>query len=409
MPVVNHTDERGCAAWPALGFWALLRVFLRLGLTAFGGPVAHLAYFQHEFVVRRRWLDEAAYAQLLALCQFLPGPASSQAAMGIGLMRGGLAGALAAWLGFTLPSAVILFGLALGTAQGWFRLPEGALHGLKIVAVAVVAQAVWQMMVRLCPDGGRKALMLATACCVWWWPMATTQIGLLAAGAAYGLLWLRSASTRPMAETVFVQRISRRKGAALLLLCLALLLGLPYAAAGGGVSAVGVFAAFYRAGALVFGGGHVVLPWLQQALVPTGWVSTDDFMAAYAAAQAMPGPLFAVAAFLGGSLNGDVSAGWGALLALTAIFLPGSLLLLGVWPFWADVQRQRPVQAALAGVNAAVVGLLLAAWYQPLWQHSVHSAADVAAVLLVVWLLYRRLPVWLLVVLAALVGALVAA
>ncbi len=398
----------GHEADPDRSAWAVFRIFLRLGLTAFGGPVAHLGFFRTEFVERRRWLSEAAYADLVALCQFLPGPASSQVGLALGLGRAGYAGAFAAWAGFTLPSALALMALALGITQATGALQgaaawAGLLQGLKVAAVAVVAQAVWGMARSLCPDAARRALALATAALLLVWPGAITQLLALGIAAALGLRWLQppdGTHPEPMAWPV-----SRRAGAAWLGLFVLLLLGLPLLLQALPSQGLALVDAFYRAGALVFGGGHVVLPLLQSSVVPNGWVGADAFVAGYGAAQAVPGPLFSFAAFLGASLP-DAPTGWaGGLLALVAIFAPGFLLVVGALPFWEQLRGQVRVRAALMGVNAAVVGLLLAALWNPVItsgiRHPGHALlAGLAWLALVRW----KWPPWAVVAGCALVG-----
>ncbi len=382
--------------------WAVFLVFLRLGLTSFGGPVAHLGYFREELVVRRRWLSERNYADLVALCQFLPGPASSQVGMALGLARAGYPGALAAWLGFTLPSAVALILFALGLAHWGDAVPAGLLHGLKVVAVAVVAQAVWGMARSLCPDAPRISLMAVAACAVLWWSSAWAQVLVLALAALVGL-WTLAPGQGAAHEPLPIP-VGRRAGMAWLALFVALLLGLPWAAAVFPHATLAVADAFYRAGSLVFGGGHVVLPLLQAELVPTGWVDQDTFLAGYGAAQAVPGPLFTFAAFLGASLQMGPQGVWGALVCLLAIFAPSFLLVAGALPFWEGLRAHPRMQAALAGVNAAVVGLLVAALYQPVWTSAIHTPQDVALALLAgVALMAWKLPPWL--VVAASAGA----
>ena len=382
--------------------WAVFLVFLRLGLTSFGGPVAHLGYFREELVVRRRWLSERNYADLVALCQFLPGPASSQVGMALGLARAGYPGALAAWLGFTLPSAVALILFALGLAHWGDAVPAGLLHGLKVVAVAVVAQAVWGMARSLCPDAPRTSLMAVAACAVLWWSSAWAQVLVLALAALVGL-WTLAPGQAAAHEPLPIP-VGRRAGMAWLALFVALLLGLPWAAAVFPHATLAVADAFYRAGSLVFGGGHVVLPLLQAELVPTGWVDQDTFLAGYGAAQAVPGPLFTFAAFLGASLQMGPQGVWGALVCLLAIFAPSFLLVAGALPFWEGLRAHPRMQAALAGINAAVVGLLVAALYQPVWTSAIHTPQDFALALLAgVALMAWKLPPWL--VVAACAGA----
>ena len=395
-------------------------VFLRLGLTSFGGPTAHLAIFHGEFVTRRRWLDEAAYADLVALCQFLPGPASSQTGLAIGYLRAGYAGAAMAWLGFTAPSAVLMTLFAFGFAFGGNG--EAAwLHALKLVAVAVVAQAVWTMGRGLWTDRRRTALGLASAVVLLLFPVPAMQLAVIAAGALAGWRLLEMEAARKsvggaagatvagigagtgggIASRHF-SRGERRAGALLLGAFGASVVALPLAAAAFALPGLAAFDAFYRAGALVFGGGHVVLPLLEAEVVAPGWVSNDAFLAGYGAAQALPGPLFAIAAFLGAHLPFFESPLTGALVALLAIFAPSFLLVPGLLPFWSGLRRRRGARAALAGVNAAVVGLLLAALYDPLFTGSVRGAADFAWVLGAFALLFLlRWPPWLVVVIAA--------
>jgi len=373
--------------------------FLRLGCTSFGGPIAHLGYFRAAFVERRRWLDEVTYADVVALCQFLPGPASSQVAVTLGILRAGLPGGFAAWAGFTLPSAILLILFALGAG----RVAPGAgwLHGLAVVAVAVVAQAVWGMGRSLCPDRPRATLMVAATCVMLLWPAALAQLAVLIAGALLGGLFMRQPAASPAGRLDVALR--RRTAVLALAGFVALLLLLPVVAAAAHSHAIDLLARFYRAGALVFGGGHVVLPLLQQAVVPPGWISDGRFLAGYGAAQAVPGPLFTFAAYLGAAMTPRPNGIAGGLLCLVAIYLPSFLLLIGVLPFWDELRRRAGVQAALRGVNAAVVGLLLAALYTPVWTSAIHRPADfgiglAAFLLLVVW----RLPPWLVVILGAL-------
>ncbi len=379
--------------------------FLRLGVTAFGGPVAHLGYFNAEFVERRRWLDQETYAQIVALCQFLPGPASSQVCIIIGLSRAGVLGGALAWLAFTLPSAIILTAFALGVA----RIPGVAnaawLHGLLVAAVAVVAVAVSGMYRSLCPDVPRKGLALIAAAAITVLPASgIVQVCAIVAGALYGRFFITAApaSTKP------IPAIGNRTSAITAgVAFLALLAGLPLIApfTNGVVSAI---AAFYESGALVFGGGHVVLPLLKARVVPPGWIGQDAFLAGYGAAQAVPGPLFTFAAYLGAAMHGPLSGVAGATVALLAIYLPSFLLLAAVLPFWNGIIRNPNVVAAVAGVNAAVVGILLAALYQPVWVNAVHAPLDVAlAVLAFAALAVWKWPAWLVVVLSA--GAMQAA
>ena len=378
--------------------------FLKLGVTSFGGPIAHLGYFRHEFVTRRKWLDEPSYADIVALCQFLPGPASSQVGITIGLLRAGLAGALAAWVGFTAPSALAMIAFGYGvTAFG--DLGHAAwLHGLKIVAVAVVAQAVWGMAQSLCPDRPRITLAIGAAVLTLLLPSAVGQVGVIALGALIGWWWLPGDAGKNV-NAIHVP-LSRRAGFAAFAIFVVLLILLPLAAGATQVHAIGLIDAFYRSGSLVFGGGHVVLPLLQQEVVPPGWISNDAFLAGYGAAQAVPGPLFTFAAYLGTAMQPSPNGWLGALICLVAIFLPSFLLLFGALPFWNDLRQRADIQSALRGVNAAVVGLLLAALYTPVWTSAIGRPVDfaiaaVAFLLLVFW----KVPPWLVVVLGALASA----
>ncbi|NYT46024.1 chromate efflux transporter [Alcaligenaceae bacterium] len=377
--------------------WAVFLIFLRLGLTSFGGPIAHLGYFRDEFVTRRLWLSERSYADLVALCQFLPGPASSQVGIALGLSRSGYAGALAAWAGFTLPSAIALILFALGIASYGDAMPSGVLHGLKIVAVAVVAQAVWGMARNLCTDAPRIVIMASATCMVLVVPSAWGQVIAIVIAAVIGLLWFRpqiGAAHDPLPIV-----ITRSVGLFCLALFFGLLIGLPVLSALFPNQTLSMVDAFYRAGSLVFGGGHVVLPLLQAEVVPIGWVSNESFLAGYGAAQAVPGPLFTFAAFLGASMSGTPSGWLGGLLCLLAIFAPSFLLVVGVLPFWESLRRNIRTQAALSGVNAAVVGLLLAALYRPVWTSAIHAPLDVGlALLALVALMFWKLPAWLVVV-----------
>ncbi|WP_449104080.1 chromate efflux transporter [Pseudomonas veronii] len=377
--------------------WAVFLIFLRLGLTSFGGPIAHLGYFRDEFVMRRQWLTERSYADLVALCQFLPGPASSQVGIAIGLSRSGYAGALAAWAGFTLPSAIALILFALGIASYGDAMPSGILHGLKVVAVAVVAQAVWGMARNLCPDAPRITIMAAATCFVLLVPSASGQVGVIAIAAVIGLSLFKPQKGAPHDPLPIA--IRRRVGLFWLTLFFALLMGLPLLTAMFPNQTLSMVDAFYRAGSLVFGGGHVVLPLLQAEVVPSGWVSNDAFLAGYGAAQAVPGPLFTFAAFLGASMN-QAPSGWlGGLVCLLAIFAPSFLLVVGALPFWERLRRNTRTQAALLGINAAVVGLLLAALYQPVWTSAIHVPQDFGlALVALVALMFWKLPPWLVVV-----------
>ena len=386
---------KGPAAEPARGGAAeVLLAFLRLGLTSFGGPVAHLGYFRAEFVERRRWLDDRSYADLVALTQFLPGPASSQTGFALGWLRAGWRGALAAWAGFTLPSAIAMIVFALGIAHSDALASSGAVRGLKIVAVAIVAQAVWTMARSLCPDWTRRGLAVLAALLAIALPSALGQVGAIVACGLLGRWLLTLPPREAAAHRSF--GVSRHTALAALALFALLLAGLPLAAALTHSPLLSLLDGFYRAGALVFGGGHVVLPLLQAAVVPGGAVSNADFLAGYGAAQAVPGPLFTFAAYLGAVMSGPLSGWIGGLAFLAAIFLPGLLLVVGALPFWDRLRRRDGIQSAMAGVNAGVVGLLAAAWVDPVLTSSVHSPADAGlALACFALLLYARLsPAW---------------
>ena len=366
----------------------VLLAFSKLGASSFGGPIAHIGYFREEFVVRRRWLDEHAYADLVGLCQFLPGPASSQVGFSLGLMRAGYLGGLAAWAGFTLPSVIALVLFAQGASALQGSLGTGLLHGLKLVAVAIVAQAVWGMARTLCPDRERASIATVATLVILISASSSVQILAIALGGVAGL-WL--CRTAPQAPTGHVSvPVSRPVGLAALASFLLLLVALPLLRNLGASQGLALFEAFYRSGALVFGGGHVVLPLLREAVVVPGWVSDDVFLAGYGAAQAVPGPLFTFAAYLGAVVTPQPHGLAGAALSLVAIFLPGMLVLVGTLPFWDDFRRRVSAQAIMRGVNAAVVGLLGAALYHPVWTSSVETPADlglalVGFVLLNVW------------------------
>jgi len=374
--------------------------FLKLGLTSFGGPIAHLGYFREAFVVRRRWIDERSYADLVALCQFLPGPASSQVGIGIGLAKAGLPGAFAAWFAFTMPSALALLAFGYGVVAFREAIPGGVLHGLKVVAVAVVAQAVWGMARTLAPDAPRVTLAVAAAAAVLAWRTPAVQVGVIVAGGLAGLLFLRT-KVDPRHVSL---GIDVRKGVAIasLVLFFALLVGLPLIAAAVPSQTVALIDSFYRSGSLVFGGGHVVLPLLQSEVVPPGWVSNDAFLAGYGAAQAVPGPLFTFAAYLGAVMGPEPNGWLGAAICLVAIFTPSFLLVVGTLPFWDALRHLRLVQKALVGVNAAVVGLLLAALYNPVWTSGILAPGDFALALAAFTLLvFWKVPPWLVVILTA--------
>ncbi len=392
--MVDQTQARG-----RIGevFWA----FLALGLTSFGGPVAHLGYFRTAFVERRQWLTEQAYADLVALCQFLPGPASSQVGFALGLMRAGPWGAAMAWLAFTLPSAIVLVLFALGAAVLDGPIASGIIHGLKVVAVAIVAHAVWGMARNLCPDKTRAGIALAAVLTVVLLNGPLGQVAAIVIGGLAGLALCQQRTASTPGESLHIP-VSRRAGTVALGLFGGLLILLPLLA--GSAVWLGIIDAFYRSGALVFGGGHVVLPLLEAEVVQSGWVTADEFLAGYGAAQAVPGPLFTFAAYLGALLPG-LGGVPGALLALLAIFLPGFLLLVGVLPFWNQFRQWGSAQALMRGANAAVVGILGAALYQPVWTSAIigpyaFALALTGFLLLTVW----KLPAWLVVALVAMAG-----
>ncbi len=383
----------------------VLAASTRLGLTSFGGPIAHLGYFREEYVVKRRWIDEAHYADLVALCQFLPGPASSQVGIALGIMRAGLLGGVVAWLGFTLPSAIALVAFAYGV-QAAGLADSGWLHGLKVVAVAVVAQAVWGMARNLTPDRERISLAFLAAIAVLASRTALVQVLIIIVAGIAGRIILpaEGAAGTPRQPV----SVSRGTAVVALVLFVALLVGLPIARQIAPGQPLAVFDSFYRAGSLVFGGGHVVLPLLQTEVVPPGWITNEEFVAGYGAAQAVPGPLFTFAAYLGAVMHQPPNGWIGAAWALVAVFLPSFLLVIGALPFW-ELLRVRPgFQAALRGINAAVVGLLLAALYDPVWTSAITSHADFGLALVAFGLLtFWRLPPWLVVLIAAAGGALI--
>ncbi len=375
--------------------------FLKLGLTSFGGPIAHIGYFREEIVVRRRWVDDAIYTDLVALCQFLPGPASSQVGFSLGLIRARYWGALAAWTGFTLPSAVLMTAFAYGAGELGSPMGLGVLHGLKLVAVAIVAQAVWGMAGTLCPDRGRASIACVAAVIVLFGNSSIAQIGVILLGGIAGF-WLCRASDRTVERPLGIP-VSRRVGSVALAAFFVPLAVLPLLSTRS--QELELFDAFYRSGALVFGGGHVVLPLLSKAFVTPGWVSQDSFLAGYGAAQALPGPLFSFAAYLGAAGKSSPHGIAGAALGIIGIFLPGVLILLGTLPFWDTFRQCLGAQAVMRGVNAAVVGLLGAALYSLLWVNSVGSTGDFALaligfVLLTAW----RTPPLFVVILGALGG-----
>lgn len=383
-------------------FWA----FLVLGATAFGGPVAHFGYFRTEFVDRRRWVDERGFADLVSLCQFLPGPASSQTGIAIGMIQRGWLGGIAAWLGFTTPAAIIMIGLGFGLSFAETAAGQGIVHGLKLAAVAVVANALWGMARSACGDAVRASFAAIACVIILFAGAAWFQLLVIGMAAIAGSLILRDSpldtSNGPSSSG------NRVVGLLLLAIFLLLLLGLPVLAESVKSGNLDAFTGFYRVGALVFGGGHVVLPLLEAEVVPTGWTSTDAFLAGYGAAQAIPGPMFALSGYLGNVIdpgNGYVGGWTGGLLAIVAVFLPSFLLLGATLPYWDSLRSRARIRSALSGVNAAVVGLLLAVLFTPVWTSSVRDSSDfavvvVAAVLLAVW----RLPPWLVVILAAVAG-----
>lgn len=384
--------------------WEVLAVAGRLGITSFGGPIAHLGYFHEEYVVRRKWLDERSYADLVALCQMIPGPASSQLGIAIGMERAGFWGGLASWIGFTLPSAIALTGFALlvhGSGLG----SAGWLHGLLVVAVAVVAQALWSMSRALTPDAPRRTIAFAAAAASVLLPSSLTQISLIAAGAIVGSLFLKPDGadvTGPESSPGSTDRVA---AFACLSLFALLLVGLPLLRVAVGSQWIALVDSFYRSGSLVFGGGHVVLPLLQREVVPTGWISNDAFLAGYGAAQAVPGPLFAFSAYLGAVMGPSPNGALGAAVALAAIYLPSFLLVIGLLPFWKALRRRSVVRSALSGVNASVVGILLAALYTPVWTSAMARPADFAIglaafLLLAVW----KVRPWIVVVAGAAAG-----
>ncbi|MBI2366177.1 MAG: chromate efflux transporter [Deltaproteobacteria bacterium] len=381
----------------------VLWVSTRLGLTSFGGPIAHLGYFHEEYVKRKKWIDEQSYADLVALCQFLPGPASSQVGIAIGIARARLLGGIAAWIGFTLPSALALIAFAFGIGALASAADTGWLHGLKVVAVAVVAQAVWGMARSLCPDRERATIAIVASIVTLAWPTAVGQLSSIAVAGLVGLMIFPGTASSSLSHMRFP--VGKKTGIAAWIIFFLLLVGLPLVRQLAPSHALEVFDSFFRVGSLVFGGGHVVLPLLQTEVVGPGWVTNEQFVAGYGATQAVPGPLFTFSAYLGAVMGPEPNGWTGAMLALVAIFLPSFLLIAGALPFW-DLLRAVPVfQSALKGINAAVVGLLLTALYKPVWTSAIHSPADfglglVAFALLMFW----KCPPWLVVVLTAIGG-----
>jgi chromate transporter len=403
---LTAAEQGQAAVQPTGSALEVLGVTTRLGLTSFGGPIAHLGYFRDEYVVRRQWLDDQTYVDLVALCQFLPGPASSQVGIAVGILRAGLLGGLAAWVGFTLPSALALLLFAYGV-EAIGAADAGWLHGLKIVAVAVVAQAVWGMARSLCPDRERATIAVVAALVALAAPTAVGQVLVIALAGLVG--WRLLGASAPAATPTLRVPVGRRTSLVAWVLFFGLLVGLPLLRQVAPSLPLAVFDSFYRVGSLVFGGGHVVLPLLQAEVVPPGWVTNEQFIAGYGAAQAVPGPLFTFAAYLGAVMPAPLRGVSGAALALVAIFLPSFFLVVGALPWWHTLRGQAGFQAALRGINAAVVGLLLAALYQPVWTSAITSVADfglalVGAGLLMIW----KVPPWLVVVISALGGALLA-
>ncbi len=378
--------------------WQMFIIFLRLGVTSFGGPVAHLGYFREEFVARRKWFTDQGYSDLVALSQFLPGPSSSQVGLAIGLLRAGPAGAVAAWAGFTLPSAIALVLFAIGIAHFDVASSSVWLQGFKIAAVAVVAKAVLGMAASLTPDIERASLAVVAALVVLAVPTTLGQVLAILIGATVGILFLRTPKTQDAALTMPVE-VPRRASMIALGLFIVLLVGLPFMASQSSNQSLALVDSFYRSGALVFGGGHVVLPLLQAEVVPPGFVTPDQFLAGYGATQAVPGPLFTFAAYLGAQISGPGTAA----LCLIAIYMPSFLLVFGALPFWNALRSKTWAASALTGINAAVVGLLLAALYNPVWTSGILSARDfviAAAAFLALHVL--KTPPWLVVPLCAL-------
>lgn len=387
---------------------SLLHIFgtaVKLGLTSFGGPVAHLGYFRNEYVARKKWLDEKSYADLVALCQVLPGPASSQVGISIGMMRGGLLGGIASWIGFTLPSALALTIFAY-SLNHYDAAHAGWLHGLMIAAVAVVAQALWGMARSLAPDRARGTIAIAAALVALLWPSIYVQLLILAVSGLFGRWFLASNAVSKTPEAPVMRLpISRKAAVAAWVLFFGLLIGLPLLRIVYPSQWLAVFDSFYRVGSLVFGGGHVVLPMLQAEVVSAAWITDAQFLAGYGATQAVPGPLFTFAAYLGAVMNGWL----GAAVALVAMFLPSFLLIIGTLPFWDSLRRRPSMQPILQGINASVVGILLAAWYNPVWVKAIQTPYDFCLALAVFGLLVLwKCPPWVVVLFAAAGGALLA-
>lgn len=379
----------------------ILLISTRLGLTSFGGPTAHLAYFHEEYVRKRKWMDEKSYADLVALAQFLPGPASSQVGIGIGVMKAGITGGIISFIGFTLPSVIVLMIFALlliefdASSVGW-------LHGLKIVAVAIVAHAIIGMTKKLTPDIKRKTIALLALIGTLLWQTATTQVSVILIAGLVGFLLFKEHPKTKTERSYFP--IAKSASIICLVFFFTLLIALPLLSELTGSHWVAMFDSFYRSGSLVFGGGHVVLPLLEQEFVPAGLISKEAFLAGYGATQAVPGPLFTFAAYLG-----TVMKGWqGGLVATFAVFLPAFLLIVGVLPFWDSLRNNTKVKGAIIGVNAAVIGILISAFYMPIWTSSIINATDFAlAAILFSMLAFFKLPPWIIVVSGALGGTLI--
>ena len=400
VPSAGHNVSLDTAGHGSV--FEVLAAATRLGLTSFGGPIAHLGYFREEYVVRRKWIDEQSYADLVALCQFLPGPASSQVGIGLGIIRAGVPGGLAAWIGFTLPSAIALMLFGFGV-QSLNVGDAGWLHGLKIVAVAVVAQAVWGMARSLCPDRERATIAILAAIAMLIWPTPVGQVLTIAVAGLVGW-WLLPVSAIPPSHSVRVP-LSHRAAVVAWILFFGLLIVFPLLRQVVQSPTLDVFDSFYRVGSLVFGGGHVVLPLLHAEVVPTGWVTNEQFVAGYGAAQAVPGPLFTFSAYLGVVRQQPPNGLAGGMLALFAIYLPTFFMTAGALPFWDTVRAHPTFQSALRGINAAVVGVLAAALYNPIWTSAIVRPADLALGLAAFGLLmFWKLPPWLVVVLAAIGG-----
>ncbi|UIO41837.1 chromate transporter [Brevibacillus brevis] len=392
----NLREEAGHqkSSWKSV--MEVLLVSAKLGVTSFGGPIAHLGYFHNEYIRRRKWMDEQSYADLVALCQFLPGPASSQVGIGIGIMRAGLWGGVAAWLGFTLPSVLALLIFAF-TLQGVDSGSASWIHGLKLVAVAIVAHAVWGMGQKLAPDRTRVTIAITATAITLLWHSAWSQVTIMILAGIAGLLFFRQPKVSDFPE--FRVPISRALAIACWIVFFGLLLVLPILRESTGFSLLALFESFYRAGSLVFGGGHVVLPLLEREVIPTGWVTQEAFLTGYGATQAVPGPLFTFATYLGALIAGGV----GAIVATIAIFLPAFLLVIGALPFWNSLRRNSKIQGMLIGVNAAVVGILLAALYNPIWTSTILAPMDfIVTAILFIMLEHWKLPPWLVVVTGAL-------